>query len=109
MFRSGEAELARLTGCAPPCGRFRYRMARYMDYRDSADVPDSAATPRASGAYVAVTSGDHVSLREVLRYGPQDLVASVGGYLGLLLGVSALDLFDRAAAAVLAGDNRGRA
>ena len=54
----------------------------------------SSATPSATAtaALAFVRESSYVSEREVLRYGAADAVADVGGFLGLLLGVSALDV-----------------
>lgn len=39
-------------------------------------------------------TSSYVTSKEVLRYDSKDIVADFGGYLGLLLGFSILNLFD---------------
>ena len=56
---------------------------------DQERLPLSASS--ASGAVLFLPESSFVVEREVLRYDWSDLVADVGGFLGLLLGFSLLD------------------
>ena len=96
LFSSDVSTLQSLTGCLPSCAHFEYKLNTIPDIESRLSVPyDVSPWIHKLIAFGAIV-GDRSYLveREVLMHGMGDLVADIGGYLGLLLGVSCLDVFD---------------
>ena len=79
-----------VTGCRPSC-----RSAQYIPTKFSDVVTRQVAEDGETRTVVMWMPSSSVTVLEsVLRYSMDDLVADVGGYLGLLLGGSALTFYD---------------
>ncbi len=92
-------DMTELTGCRILC-RYQQFTLRPLEARFPSSFSKSSSSdgPRLNWSamqFVAVTGDGEVEVRtETLVYGWMDLVAEVGGYLGLLLGASVLSAYD---------------
>lgn len=98
-------EITAITGCKTSCSRVEYTLRKSFDNIDAGMVRGGKGFGFTGheedmfGVTFAIAQTDTLEEREVLTYDGSSFVADVGGYLGLLLGMSMLDIYDRAAAA----------
>ena len=87
-----ESELLTMTGCQPPCVREDFTLKEA--YQTQALDKTEHEAKKGAQVYFYFSSGAYLVNREVAMYSMSNLVADIGGYLGLLLGVSCFSVFD---------------
>ena len=96
LFSLDVPRLQQLTGCLPPCTYFQYNIKdfteRFYTFNTRKSIASSMETIVAWVVFVRESS--YLVEKEVLMHDMGNLIADIGGYLGLLLGVSILDVFD---------------
>ena len=91
LFNAGGTRGSRLTGCLPNCHQHHYTVKRVEMFDSVKPGNDDLAIV---GWYFK--TADLKVTEEVLRYSFGDIVADVGGDMGLLLGASILSVYDYA-------------
>ncbi len=99
LYSSGEVVLERITGCQSSCKYFDYELKEIARVEKVFPNKDNA-TEQLLVFSVFITDPSYTVEREVLKYDVKDLVADVGGYLGLLLGASILNAVEYFTAAL---------
>ena len=86
-----------MTGCLAPCHRWEYKLVDSMDPPDSAPDYDSNKAVGKGEQWmsfvVKIPNGRFLEYQQYIIYRFEDLVADIGGFLGLLLGHSLLSLY----------------
>ena len=90
LYNLDESDLQSRTGCIPSCSNFKYSTTEIMNTYIPIEVDEY--TDKLRGLLLYFKASSYSVNEEVLRYGPNDVVGNIGGYLGLLLGVSALNV-----------------
>ena len=93
LLRAGGFGGHRLTKCPIRCSNYVYRIATSVDFKQ--EVTAAEKDILSVNLYIAADS--YEVKEEVLRYTRGDLIADIGGYLGLLLGSSVLAMYDSTA------------
>ena len=95
LMELSSKEIIQRTGCMVPCSAISYSMV--LDASPQAEVdPDLGVDPNTPHQMfeVYISDGTVVETIERKLYTLDDFVADVGGYLGLLVGVSMLAIYD---------------
>ncbi len=82
VINGDEHKVHNLTGCLPPCDSFSYTL------KTQNGLMSMEATQRSMTMFARFTKGSYKQLEEYFVYTGNNLVADIGGYLGLLLGHS---------------------
>jgi hypothetical protein len=82
--------LMNLTGCLRNCRYGTYEISREMEVKY-----DNSSLNNATTFYVYPKNANVNIEEEALLYTVDDLTANIGGYLGLLLGISSLSFYDK--------------
>ena len=94
-----ESDVLRMTGCKRPCVREDYELK--LKFRGTEHVSRKTINDMVTGrdGFVRIafyfSKGTFQVKEEIVMYGLGDLVADVGGYLGLLLGASIFAIYEK--------------
>ncbi len=94
MQETSAVGLATKTGCRFPCRHFEFRYTRTLQEGELVVPVSELGTSQAARVKLYFREAGYETRKEVQMYATKDLVADVGGYLGLLLGASVLDVYD---------------
>ena len=89
ITRKKEATIAKMTGCLPPCRRREFEM-KLINHRT---VPLVDGRRQISG-YFYYPTRRYIEKSHFYIYTLGDLIAEMGGFMGLFLGYSALSCYD---------------
>ena len=87
----GEREVYKATGCSPSCTRREFTTTKLMDTEQNITYWSNRSIAKVVFYY---SSSKYKTKEQYLVFTAGDFIANVGGYLGLLLGHSAISLYD---------------
>ncbi len=88
----GENEIFSLTGCMGPCEMFDYGDTTILELQPDT-MGDLAKGEKSLTLHIFFESGGYEAKEQYYVYDMNNLIADIGGYLGLLLGHSVFSLF----------------
>lgn len=88
VLQIGERDTVKTTGCTPNCHYIKYNINRSI--RTAANSSEDRLK-----LYIYFPESERSVKEETLLFDENALIGNIGGYLGLLLGASALTIYDK--------------
>lgn len=89
---SGEREIGNKYGCLASCSRFSYSLKEFRGKKGT--IPDSLSGSDVIVVNFIILDPTYTTKVQYAVYDHNNLIADIGGYLGLLLGQSILTFYD---------------